>query len=150
MAPVALFDMMAGAAIGFTLPGSPPRSFRFCLAVRAGLQMPCVHEGFAMIYHVTARLRPKMATAFLQKLSDGTIAAQRPDGAEIVASMKRAVVRDDGSVEWSEMCFCNPPLAHERSSVLDTYFVDMRTEPIHAHRQYNGRPFLDYLRELAA
>ena len=52
-----------------------------------------------MIYHVRARLRVDTAAAFLAKLTDGTIENQRPDGRELVASMKRAVVSDDGLIE---------------------------------------------------
>ena len=40
-----------------------------------------------MIYKVRARLRPGTEAALLQKLTDGSVASQRPDGAEIVASM---------------------------------------------------------------
>lgn len=103
-----------------------------------------------MIYHVSASFRPEMAGQFLEKLTDGTIGAQRPDGAEIVASMKRAVVAGDGRVEWSEMCFCNPPLAHERATVLDTYFEDMRISPAGEYERYEGRPFMEHLRAMAA
>ena len=102
-----------------------------------------------MIYHVTAAFRPEPASDFLAKLTDGTIAKQRPDGAEIVASMERAVVTDAGTVEWSEMCFCPSPLKHERATVLDRHFDDIRTETIDAQATYEGEPFMDYLRRLA-
>jgi len=102
-----------------------------------------------MIYHVRARFREDTATAFLAKLTDGTIENQRPDGRELIASMKRAVVRNDGVVEWSELCYCDPPLAHERATVLDSHFADISVEPIVAHGNYTGRPFMDYLREVA-
>lgn len=103
-----------------------------------------------MIYHVKARLRGETAAALLAKLTDGSIEKQRPDGAEIVASMKRAVVNSDGEIEWSEMCFCNPPLAHERATVLDTYFSDITTRPIEAHESFSGRSFIDHLGSLAS
>ena len=102
-----------------------------------------------MIYHVRARFREDTATAFLAKLTDGTIASQRPDGAELVASMERAVVNDDGLIEWSELCYCPSPLLHERTTVLDLHFDDIATEPIEAHARYTGRPFMDHLRALA-
>ncbi len=102
-----------------------------------------------MIYHVTAKLRTDAASALLTKLTDGTISRQRPDGAELVASMDRAVVNDRGEVEWSEMCFCSSPLQHERTTVLDHHFDDIKTEPIDSHQHSPGRPFMDYLRDLA-
>ena len=103
-----------------------------------------------MIYHVRARLIEKHATALLEKLANGTIARQRPDGSELVASLERAVVNDGGLVEWSEMCFCPSPLLHERTTVLDQHFDDLVTEPINAHANYPGRPFMQYLSDVAA
>ena len=51
-----------------------------------------------MIYHVQARFRADTAAEFLAKLTDGTISGQRPDGAELVASMQRAVVNSRGLI----------------------------------------------------
>ena len=102
-----------------------------------------------MIYHVRAKFIEDSAQSFVDKLTDGTVEDQRPDGAEIVASMNRAVVAADGLVEWSEMCFCNPPLAHERATVLDRHFTEITTEPIDAYRSFDGRSFMDFLRETA-
>ena len=102
-----------------------------------------------MIYHVRARFKEHTAAAFLAKLTDGTISKQRPDGAEIVASMERAVVTPSGHVEWSETCFCPTPLLHERATVLDLHFDDLETDPIDAHTAYDGRPFMEYLNKLA-
>ncbi len=101
-----------------------------------------------MIYHVTATFREDTATDFLQKLTDGTVASQKPDGAEIVASMARAVLAEDGKVHWSEMCFCSTPLHHERTTVLDHHFDGIETQPIDGHETYEGRPFMEYLRSL--
>ncbi len=102
-----------------------------------------------MIYRVRAKLREDTAAALLAKLTDGTVARQKPDGAEIVASMERAVVNADGFVEWSETCFCGAPLAHERATVLDAHFDGLTTEPTEAHGRYAGEPFMEYLRMLA-
>jgi hypothetical protein len=98
-----------------------------------------------MIYRVLAKFRPETAREFRRLLNDGTIASQRPDGAEIVASMKRAVMTDDGRVQWSELCYCDPPLLHERTTVLDRFFDDIETEVIADRERYQGRAFLDYL-----
>jgi hypothetical protein len=102
-----------------------------------------------MIYRVRARFRPETAAAFLRKLTDGTVARQVPDGQEIVASMNRAVLNEAGEVEWSELCFCVPPLAHERATILDAHFEDITTEVIQAHRRYEGTPFMEHLKRMA-
>ena len=101
-----------------------------------------------MIYHVRAKFRENTAAEFLAKLTDGTIENQEPDGRELVASMSRAVVGKNGIIEWSELCYCAPPLAHERATVLDTHFDEIRVEPIDNHESYNGQAFMDYLREM--
>ena len=43
-----------------------------------------------MPYAVSARLIPARGGEFFTRLTDGSIAAQRPDGQEIVAAMGRA------------------------------------------------------------
>lgn len=48
-----------------------------------------------------------------------------PTDRKIVASMNRAVVNQAGEIEWSELCYCNSPLAHERATVLDSHFDDI-------------------------
>ena len=102
-----------------------------------------------MIYHVRAKFRDDTAASLLMKLNDGTIAGQRPDGPEMVASMERAVVNAAGEVEWSEMCFCPSPLHHERATVLDAHFENIDTEAIDAHTIYEGKLLLSYLKELS-
>ncbi len=102
-----------------------------------------------MIYKVNARFKEGSAAEFQRKLLDGTIADQKPDGQEIVDSMNRAVVKESGEIEWSELCYCNPPLAHERQTVLDNHFDDISTEAIESYQEYEGRPFMDHLAELA-
>jgi hypothetical protein len=89
-----------------------------------------------MIYRFRARFRSETAKAFLRKLTDGTVAQQVPDGSEIVASMNRAVLNDAGEVEWTELCFCATPLAHERATVLDAHFDNITTEVIQTHKRY--------------
>ena len=98
-----------------------------------------------MIYRVTARFKLATAGELRRKLDDGTIAAQHPDGQEMVDSLRRAVVKDDGEVMWSERCYCQPPLTHERATILDHYFNDLTTEAIEGYERYDGRPFVDYL-----
>ena len=102
-----------------------------------------------MIYKVIARFKEASAAEFQRKLLDGTIANQKPDGPELVDSMNRAVMKESGEIEWSELCYCNPPLAHERQTVLDHHFDNISTQAIEGHQEYEGRPFMEYLAELA-
>ena len=103
-----------------------------------------------MYYRVTARLNEETAADFLRKLTDGSVASQSPDGSEIVASMERAVVTASGRVEWSEVCYCRSPLDHERRTVYDFHFDDLTTDVIEGYEEYEGRPLMPYLEELAA
>ena len=36
----------------------------------------------------------------------------------------------DGVAVWEEEDYCRPPLVQEREAVLDTYFRDLRAEPV--------------------
>ena len=101
-----------------------------------------------MIYHVRARFRQYTANAFLEKLTDGTIENQRPEGRELIALMKKAVVGKDGLIEWSELCYCDPQLAHEHATVFDSYFDDISVERIAATANYRGRLFMEYFSEV--
>lgn len=100
------------------------------------------------VYRVTARLKTDRAAELRRKLDDGSIAAQQPDGQEMVGAFKRATVAESGDVCWSETCYCPTPLAHERATVLDRFFDSINTEPIEAYQRYEGRPFLEYLGDM--
>ena len=102
-----------------------------------------------MHYTVTARLIPESAADFLRKLADGTIENQKPDGNEIVASMNRAVIDEEGVVRWSEVCYCPTPLQHERATVFDQHFTDIETEEVEDYVQFEGEPFMEQLERLA-
>jgi hypothetical protein len=98
-----------------------------------------------MLYAVSAKLIPNRASELNRRLTDGSIAAQRPDGAEIVAAMKRARVTSDGTVRWTETCYCSTPLQHERATVFDHYFTDIETRIIVAVETFEGAPLTDLL-----
>lgn len=102
-----------------------------------------------MHYNVTARLRRETAGELLRKLTDGTIEGQKPDGREIAASMERARVGEDGVARWSEQCFCETPLQHERETVYDHHFRDMNIEATDDTHDFEGEPFMEYLERAA-
>ena len=97
-----------------------------------------------MLYHVKANFLHERRQDFLEALTDGSIASIKPEGGEILASMRRAVIRDE-HVEWTENCYCSPPLAHERMVVYDQYFTDIETEPIETASPLEGEEFWAYL-----
>lgn len=118
-----------------TLSGRPT-----CLAGNPGrkARVPVIKT---MIYKVKARYKEDKLDEFYQKLTDGTIRSQQPDGEEIVASMKRAKITAPGVIEWYEKCFCPTPLQHERATVYDQYLTDIETEEAGAYGEVEGASF---------
>jgi len=102
-----------------------------------------------MQYAVTSRLIPATAAEFHRLLTDGTIESQKPDGKEIVASMNRAKIDEEGVVRWSEVCYCPTPLEHERATVYDRFFTDIEATDIDGHMEFEGQHFMEYLVRLA-
>ena len=98
-----------------------------------------------MHYVIKARLIASSAAKLYRKLTDGSIETQKPDGQEIVASMKRARVTSSGLVRWSEVCYCTPPLAHERATIYDHHFTDIETEEVDNYVEFEGESLMDYL-----
>ena len=98
-----------------------------------------------MIYSVKARFIEEKVSEFYQKLTDGTIQNQKPDGQEIVNSMKRAKITQPNTIQWSEMCFCSSPLKHERETIYNNFLTDMTTKIIDDYEEYDGELFIDFL-----
>lgn len=102
-----------------------------------------------MHYTVCARLRAETAPTLFRKLTDGTLERQKPDGREIIASMERARLGEDGIVRWSEQCFCASPLQHERETVYDLHFTDFEAEAAEGYCDFEGEPFMEFLERIA-
>ncbi|KAG0511111.1 MAG: hypothetical protein NPMRD1_310004 [Nitrosopumilales archaeon] len=98
-----------------------------------------------MIYTVKARYMEKKMGEFYQKLTDGTIQNQKPDGYEIVNSMKRAKITGPESIQWSEMCLCPTPLKHERETVYKHFLTDIETEIVDDYMEFEGESFMDFI-----
>ena len=97
-----------------------------------------------MLYHVRATFKEEKKEEFRRPLTDGTIASIKPEGGEILASMQRAVLRED-RVEWTETCFFATPLRHERMVVYDEFFTDFETDSIDAPPSLKGKSFWEFL-----
>ncbi len=98
-----------------------------------------------MIYSVKAKFIEDKMGDFYQKLTDGTIQNQKPDGYEIVNSMKRAKITEPNTIQWSEMCFCSPPLKHERETIYNHFLINMETKVIDNYVEYEGELFFQFL-----
>jgi len=98
-----------------------------------------------MIYSVKARFIEEKMGEFYRKLTDGTIQNQKPDGQEIVNSMKRAKMTEPNTIQWSEMCFCPTPLKHERETIYNHFLTDMETEIIDDYAEFDGELFFEFL-----
>ena len=103
-----------------------------------------------MIYRVKARVIDRTIAEFYRKLADGTVAKQRPDGEEITAAMRRAVLTAPGVAEWYEKCFCPTPLQHERRTQYDSYFTDMTTAEADGYGDIQGESLWDYMASKAS
>ena len=98
-----------------------------------------------MIYSVKARFIEEKMGEFYRKLTDGTIQNQKPDGQEIVNSVKRAKITEPNTIQWSEMCFCPTPLKHERETVYNHFLTNMETEIIDDYAEFDGELFFEFL-----
>ena len=98
-----------------------------------------------VIYRVRARFIEDKLGEFFLKLTDGTLASQKPDGAEIVDSMGRAKITATGVAEWTEKCFCVPPFKHERETVYDRYFTDFVVEEVDDYYRFTGEQLIYFM-----
>ena len=101
-----------------------------------------------MIYKVRAKIIEEKLGEFYERLTDGTIDNQLPDGEEIVSSMKRSVLTEPGLIEWFETCFCPTPLQHERETQYDSYFSGIDTELVQSCGKINGESFWCYMESI--
>ena len=102
-----------------------------------------------MIYRVTARYVEDRTPEFYARLSEGSIERQKPDGREIVSSMRRAKIIEPGVIQWYETCYCPTPLEHEKRTVYARYLEAIETEAVEAHRDVAGESFWSYLQRQA-
>jgi hypothetical protein len=103
-----------------------------------------------MKYRVTAKFIEARLPEFYQALTDGSVENQRPDGREIVASMKRARITAPGEIVWYETCYCLAPLKHERETVYDRFLSSISTSEVDEYRKLNcGTSFWSYLESVA-
>jgi hypothetical protein len=82
---------------------------------------------FYLVTAVPDRLRMKELSA---RLVGDEIVVMKPFGPSLSYSLRNARLRRDAMAVWEEEDYCRPPLAQEREAMLDTYFRDLRVEPV--------------------
>ena len=93
-----------------------------------------------MRYLVTARLRDGQSSALRRAIDGGSLGRGSVAGDEYLRNMDEAREREDGRVQWVEVCFCPTPLQEERE-YWDEYFHLDRVQDAHARsrcRDENG------------
>ena len=67
-----------------------------------------------MRYLVTARVKPGREQALLDAIESKILGRGSVAGGEYLRNMFDARLRDDGTIRWVEVCFCDVPLDEER------------------------------------
>jgi len=84
-----------------------------------------------MRYLVTARVKAGREDALERAIEDGTLGRGSVAGDEYLRNMAAAVEREDGRVQWVEVCYCATPLAEERE-YWEPYFTLEKVQDAHA------------------
>ncbi len=100
-----------------------------------------------MLYRVKANIDKMKMKAFFNVLTDGTVADQEPDGAEIINAMQKAVMTSADTLEWYETCLCATPLKHERETVYDKFLHITDAVPAEEEKKIKGNLFWTCLEE---
>lgn len=96
-------------------------------------------------YLVKAKPHDDLLQDLRARLDSGEIKKMRPFGTALDYSLNDARIAEDGFAIWEEEDYCRPPLAQERAAVLDTYFTDLRVEPV---QEGKGWSRINHLRKL--
>ena len=84
-----------------------------------------------MRYLVTARVKPGQRDPLARAIDKGTLGRGSIAGEEYYRNMAAARQRDDGRVQWVEVCYCPTPLAEERE-YWEPYFTLEKVQDAHA------------------
>jgi hypothetical protein len=87
-----------------------------------------------MRYLVTARVKPGKEQGLLDAIERGTLGAGSVAEGEYLRNMQSARLRDDGSVRWVEVCFCDLPLDEERP-YWEQFFDLVKVQDAHARHR---------------
>ena len=85
----------------------------------------------AMRYLVKARVRHRQEKALLRAVADGSLGRGSIAGDEYIYDMEQARLREDGTAEWIEVCYCAKPLQEERP-YWEEFFELIRVKDAHS------------------
>lgn len=83
-----------------------------------------------MRYLVTARVKIGLEAKLLEAIENGTLGTGSIAGDEFLRNMSFARLRDDGTIRWVEVCYCQIPLDEERP-YWEEYFELLRVRDAH-------------------
>lgn len=86
-----------------------------------------------MRYLVTARVKLGLEAKLLEAIENGTLGMGSIAGDEFLRNMSNARLRDDGTIRWVEVCYCQTPLNEERP-YWETYFELLQVRNAHARQ----------------
>ena len=75
-----------------------------------------------------------MERALLCAIENGTLGRGSVAGGEYLRNMTDARIRNDGTIRWVEVCFCNEPLEEERP-YWEQYFELVRVQDAHPRKK---------------
>ena len=81
-------------------------------------------------YLVVATPKAGRLAELAARLGRDEFLQMQPFGRALTRSLREARCREDGSAVWEEEDYCRPPLAEERSAVLDHYFEGLEVEAV--------------------
>jgi hypothetical protein len=84
--------------------------------------------------HYLVRAKPirERLAELTEQLQEDSFLSLRPFGKALTHSLNNARTESDGTAIWEEEDYCSPPLAQERTAVLDRYFDEIRVERVDA------------------
>jgi hypothetical protein len=81
-------------------------------------------------YLVRAQPKTELLTELAEKLQQQAFIHLRPFGPAVTIGLNGARWASPQVAIWEEEDYCSPPLAMERTAVLDRYFTDIRVERV--------------------
>jgi hypothetical protein len=87
-----------------------------------------------MRYLVTARVKPGKERALIDAIESHSLGCGSVAGGEYLRNMTDARLRDDGSIRWVEVCFCEVPLDEERP-YWEAFFELTRVQDAHGRHR---------------
>jgi len=81
-------------------------------------------------YLVKAKPKKDLLEKLESSLRKKAFMELKPFGKALTYSLENAQITNEGYSTWEEEDYCNPPLAEERTSVLDKYFEQIEVKKV--------------------